>query len=221
MTTSDGSSKGATYSWRLLRAGRFKLDGGSMFGLVPRVVWSKTVQPDDRGRIGVQHNCLLLERAGQPGGATTGLPSPKLVVIETGSGDKLDAKSKDIFELEDRSILNALQEVSCRPEDIELVTATHLHFDHAGGLTRLARSGETPDWTGPGSANTPHGVKLTFPNAAIVAQSREWSDALANRSVMTRTYFRDHLEPIKDRVTLVDSPRPFLRRSALEPVRPI
>jgi len=115
MTTSDGSSKGATYSWRLLRAGRFKLDGGSMFGLVPRVVWSKTVQPDDRGRIGVQHNCLLLERSGQPGGATTGLPAPKLAVIETGTGDKLDAKSKYIFALEDRSILNALQEVSCRP----------------------------------------------------------------------------------------------------------
>ena len=197
-----------TYSWRLLRAGRFKLDGGSMFGLVPRVVWSRTVQPDDRGRIAVQHNCLLLEAAGSPAPGAV-LPSPKLVLIETGSGDKLDAKSKDIFDLENRSIQDALHEAGCRPEDINLVATTHLHFDHSGGLTRLARPGETPDWTGPGSGGTDHGVKFTFPNAPVVTQVREWSDALANRSVMTRTYFRDHLEPIKDRITLVDSPRPF------------
>lgn len=191
-----------TYSWRLLRAGRFKLDGGSMFGLVPRVVWSRTVQPDDRGRITVQHNCLLLEASGPTDG-------PKLVLIETGTGDKLDDKSRDIFDLERRSILDALHEADCRPEDIGLVTATHLHFDHAGGMTRLARAGESPDWTGPGSAGTDHGVKLTFPNARIVGQRREWDDALANRSVMTRTYFRDHLEPLRDRISLVDSPRPY------------
>jgi glyoxylase-like metal-dependent hydrolase (beta-lactamase superfamily II) len=202
-----------TYSWRLLRAGRFKLDGGSMFGLVPRVVWSRAVAPDERGRIAVQHNCLLLEaienRQQAAGEERKGLPRPKLVLIETGSGDKLDAKSRDIFELEDRSVLDALHEAPCRPEDIELVATTHLHFDHAGGLTRLAQPGETPDWNGPGSDGKPHGVKLSFPNAAIVTQAREWSDALANRSVMTRTYFRDHLEPLRERLTLVDSPRPF------------
>ncbi len=211
----------ATYSWRLLRAGRFKLDGGSMFGLVPRVVWSRTVPTDELGRITVQHNCLLLERSGtapaqelKPG--ITALPTPKLALIETGTGDKMDPKSRAIFDLENRSILDALQEVNCRPENIELVTTTHLHFDHSGGLTRLARVGEKPDWTGPGSAGTDHGVKLTFPNAAIFTQAREWSDALANRSVMTRTYFRDHLEPIKDRITLVDSPRPFASGSIVD-----
>ena len=214
MTTGDSSQDApqARYSWRLLRAARFKLDGGSMFGLVPRVVWSKAVEQDDRGRIAVQHNCLLLERSGGGSGSTGSgrRAAPKLAVIETGSGDKLDPKSRDIFELEDRSILTALQEVNCRPEDVELVTATHLHFDHAGGLTRLARPGEKPDWTGPGSSNAPVDVKLTFPNAAIITQAREWADALANRSVMTRTYFRDHLEPLRDRVTLVDSPRPYV-----------
>jgi len=182
-----------------------------MFGLVPRVVWSRTVPPDEKGRIAVQHNCLLLEAAESREHARGGksLPRPKLALIETGSGDKMDPKSKDIFELENRSILDALHEADCRPESIDLVTTTHLHFDHAGGLTRLARSGEKPDWTGPGSGGSDHGVKLSFPNAPIVAQAREWSDALANRSVMTRTYFRDHLEPIRERLTLVDSPRPF------------
>jgi glyoxylase-like metal-dependent hydrolase (beta-lactamase superfamily II) len=207
----------ARYSWRLLRGGRFKLDGGSMFGLVPRAVWSRAVQPDDRGRITVQHNCLLLERSGpapepsSSGPAAPGTPAPyapKLVLIETGSGDKLDPKSRDIFDLEDRSILDALAEVSCRPEEIQAVAVSHLHFDHAGGLTRLPRPGEKPDWTGPASAGN-LGVKLTFPGACIFTQAREWSDALANRSVMTRTYFRDHLEPIRDHLALLDSPRPF------------
>jgi glyoxylase-like metal-dependent hydrolase (beta-lactamase superfamily II) len=172
-----------------------------MFGLVPRMVWSRAVAPDERGRIPVQHNCLLLERSGDG-------PGPKLVLIETGTGDKLDPKSRDIFALENRSILDALHEAGCRPEDISAAIVSHLHFDHAGGLTRLARTGETPDWTGPGSAGE-HGVKLTFPNATIHAQEREWNDALANRSVMTRTYFRDHLEPIRGQLRTIDSPRPF------------
>ena len=171
-----------------------------MFGLVPRVVWSKTVPVDDRGRMDVQHNCLLLERSGPGDG-------PKLVIIEVGTGDKMDAKNRDIFALENRSIIDALSEVSCRPEDIAAVAVTHLHFDHAGGLTRLCRAGETPDWSGPGAP--PGGVKLTFPNAKVFAQEREWKDALVSRSVMTRTYFKDHLEPVRGQIRLIDSPRPF------------
>lgn len=169
-----------------------------MFGLVPRVVWSKTVPTDDRGRITVQHNCLLLERSGPGDG-------PKLILLEAGTGDKLDAKSRDIFALEQRSIVDALHEADCRPEDINAAIVTHLHFDHAGGLTRLCRAGEKPDWAETGWA----GVKLTFPNATVFTQAREWNDALAKRSVMTRTYFRDHLEPVRAQVSLVDSPRPF------------
>ncbi len=199
------------YSWKLLRGAEFKLDGGSMFGLIPRTVWSRAVSPDERGRIPVQHNCLLLERSGPAPSDVPG--APKLVLIEVGTGDKLDEKSREIFSMERRSITDALHEVDCRAEDIGAVVTTHLHFDHSGALTRLARAGETPDWTGPagGMAGTrpDHGVKLTFPNAPVYTQAREWTDALANKSVMTRTYFRDHLEPVKDRVRLVDSPRPF------------
>jgi len=189
------------YSWKLLRAAEFRLDGGSMFGLIPRTVWSRTVPTDDRGRITVQHNCLLLEGGG------------KKALIEVGTGDKLDAKSREIFSFENRSIIDALGEVNCPPEDIDAVVCSHLHFDHAGALTRLPRPGEAPDWTGPASgmagSRPDHGVKKTFPKAVIYAQSREWQDALANKSVMTRTYFKDHLEPIRDQLKLVDSPRPF------------
>lgn len=197
-----------TYSWKLLRAGEFRLDGGSMFGLIPRSVWSRSVPTDEKGRITVQHNCILLESAGDVPGER------KRYLIETGTGDKMDAKSKAIFALEDRSILTALAEHKVPPESIVGVTVSHLHFDHAGGLTRLAREGEAPDWVGKGSAEA-HGVKLSFPNATVVAQAREWDDALANRSVMTRTYFHDHLlpfaqEPFRGRMRLVDSPRPFV-----------
>lgn len=191
----------SVYSWRLLRAGEFRLDGGSMFGLIPRSVWSRHVPTDDRGRITVQHNCLLLEGGG------------RLALIEAGTGDKLDAKSKELFAMQDRSVLDALHEADCRPEDIHGVAVTHLHFDHAGGLTRLCRPGETPDWTGPASgmagARPDHGVKRAFPYARVYAQQREWDDACANRSVMTRTYFADHLEPVREQLSLVDSPRAF------------
>lgn len=195
------------YRWTLLRAGEFRLDAGSMFGLIPRTVWSKMVPIDDRGRMTVQHNCLLLERAADG-------PGPKHVLLEVGTGDKLDERSRDLFAMSDRSILTALHEADCKPEDIDLVTMTHLHFDHAGGLTRLARQCEKPDWVGPAScfsgSRGEHGVKLSFPNAKIVTQTREWADAMANRSVMTRTYFTDHLEPLAGVITKIDSPRPFI-----------
>ncbi len=182
-----------------------------MFGLIPRSIWSRAVEQDDKGRIRVQHNCLLLERKGDAG-AWKG-PAPKQVLLEVGTGDKLDSKSRDIFAMDGRSILDALHEVGCNPADVGGVVVTHLHFDHAGGLTRLVRSGETPDWIGPAGgmagSRPDHAVKRTFPNATIFAQQREWADAIANRSVMTRTYFPDHLLPIESHLSLVDSPAPF------------
>lgn len=227
-------SQQVRYRWRLLRAGEFRLDGGSMFGLIPRSVWSRSVPTDEKGRITVQHNCLLLERADAPGvdAATQG---PKLALIEVGTGDKLDPASRDLFAMQDRTILTALHEADCAANDIGAVVTTHLHFDHAGGLTRMAQPGEKPDWHGPASgmagARPDHGVCFAFPNATFYAQEREWSDALANRSVMTRTYFKDHLDPyakaqavaqartdaaadpLRERLRLVDSPRPFVTGS--------
>lgn len=206
---SDSTKPIVKYSWRLLRAGRFRLDGGSMFGLVPRVVWSRTVPPDDRGRIEVEHNCLLLQS----------LPPapPRTILIEVGTGNKLDAKSRDIFAMGERWIGDALTEVGQAPDAVTDVVVSHLHFDHAGALTRRPRDGEKPEWTGPASAfagsTGEAGVVRTFPNATIHVQQREWADALANRSVMTRTYFPDHLGvyagAFRDRVHLVDSARPY------------
>lgn len=207
-----------TYNWRLLRAGRLLLDGGGMFGIIPRVVWERTVRTDDRHRIALSHNCLLLEGVG----ADPALGRPRRVLIEAGTGDKLDAKMSDIFGLDGRTVETAVGEAGVDPAEIDSVIVSHLHFDHAGGLTRRVRAGETPDWVAskPGAASGDSSeVKFTFPNAELIVQRREWVDARANDSVMTRTYFRDHILPFEDeslsleggrpRMRLVDSPRPF------------
>jgi glyoxylase-like metal-dependent hydrolase (beta-lactamase superfamily II) len=166
------------WTWRLLRNGTFWLDAGSMFGIIPRVVWSRWLTPDDRNRMPLQQNSLLLESGG------------KLVLIEAGVGDKFGAKERDIYTMDQRAVHDALHEIDCDPADIDAVILTHLHFDHAGGLTRL----------GPGGGPT-----LTFPNAEYIVQRREWEDAIANKSTMHKTYLRDHLTPeVAERMRLVD-----------------
>ena len=123
-----------------------------MFGIIPKVVWNRTVPCDEKNRITLSHNCLLLSREDGRGG---------LVVVESGSGDKLDEKYRAIFGLTDRTVETAVLETGARCEDVEHAIVSHLHFDHAGGLTRLARAGERTDWTSAGGLN----VKLTFPRS--------------------------------------------------------
>jgi glyoxylase-like metal-dependent hydrolase (beta-lactamase superfamily II) len=184
----------ARYRWRLLRAGPLWLDGGSMFGIVPRAVWAKAVPPDAAHRIAVAHNCLLL--TGPDGGH---------VLVEAGSGDTFDAKTRAIYGLTDRTVTTAVAEVA----DVAAVRhaiVSHLHFDHARGLVRRPRSGEEPHWTDPATGLS---VVRSFGDAAVIVQRREWHDAWANSSVMTRSYLRDHLEPLAEHVRLVESPPPF------------
>ena len=164
------------WSWQVLRAGSFRLDGGSMFGVVPRTIWSTLVKPDEQNRIALQTNCLLLDDGSQK------------ILIETGYGEKWSDKERAIYELERRTVVDALREVDCEPEQINFVIVTHLHFDHAGGLTVFDRSGKAVP---------------VFPNAQVIIQQTEWDDAQANKSTMTRTYLRSHLDPIADRLQLV------------------
>ena len=164
------------WSWRLLRAGSFRLDGGGMFGVVPKTIWSRMAQSDDENRILLQTNCLLLENE-----------STK-VLIETGFGGKWTDKERGFYDIERRTIVDALREINIEPAQIDHVVLTHLHFDHAAGLTSLNSDGEAVP---------------VFPNARIFVQKQEWEDALANKSTMSRTYLRNHLDPIADRVQLI------------------
>lgn len=218
----DKSKPEAVYEWRCLRAGRLLLDGGGMFGVIPKVVWSRAVPCDDRNRIEIHHNCVLLTAAGDDPAIDPRTGRPARYLIETGSGDKLDAKMSAIFGLDGRTAGDAAREAGAAPEEIAAVIVSHLHFDHAGGLTRRCREGESPDWEavkpGAASGDDPR-VKLTFPNAEVIVQRREWIDARNNDAVMTKTYYRDHLLPLEDeglrlpdgrpRLRLVESERPF------------
>jgi glyoxylase-like metal-dependent hydrolase (beta-lactamase superfamily II) len=175
----------ATWHWSLLHAGELWLDGGSMFGVVPRAIWSGLNVPDERNRIRLQTNCLLLD----DGAGVRAL-------VETGYGTKWDEKQRNIFGLGTSGILKALSDINVDPASVTHVIVTHLHFDHAGGLTHL------DDATGQPVAS--------FPNAIVLTQRTEWEDALANKSTMTRTYLRSHLDPIADKVQFLDGEREII-----------
>ncbi len=163
------------WTWKLLRAGALRLDGGGMFGVIPKTIWSRLVTADDNNRIALQTNCLLL----QDGSHT--------VLVETGCGDKWTDKQRGHWDLERRTVVDALREVGTEPGQVDVVVVTHLHFDHAAALTRWDDDGQPVP---------------TFPNATVVVQETEWNDALANKSTMGRTYLRSHLDPVADRIKL-------------------
>ena len=160
-----------------LRTGSFRLDGGGMFGLIPKTMWSGWIEADAYNRIALATRSLLVESA-----------RDGLVLVEAGCGDKWTDRERAMYDLERRTAVDALAELGVDPRDIAHVVLTHLHFDHAAGLTRAGDAGPVP----------------VFPNARIHVQRQEWTDALANKSTMTKTYFRSHLDPVVAQVELCD-----------------
>ena len=114
-----------TWSWRVLDAGRFRLDGGSMFGVVPKVLWEKKVTPDDRNRIPQACNCLLLDRGN------------KRVLVECGYGSGWDGDARDMFAMDGPTIGDRLAALDIDTNSIDLIVLSHLHFDHAAGVRDL------------------------------------------------------------------------------------
>lgn len=161
----------------LLSDGVFRLDGGMMFGIVPKVVWQRQVAPDERNRIRLHLNCLLVR------------DDRHVVLLETGIGDKLNEKQRDIYGVERaEGILGALAGAGVRPQDVTLVLNTHLHFDHAGGNTRRDGGKLVP----------------TFPQARYVFQREEWDDALHPHERSRGSYFPDDFAPLEPVVELLD-----------------
>lgn len=163
--------------FEIVSGGAFMLDGGGMFGVIPLALWSKLYKPDERGRIQLDTNCLLV-RTGD-----------ELILIDTGNGSKLTAKEQAIFDLTPGNpLIENLQDRGVAPEDVTMVLLTHLHMDHVGGASHV--QGDT--------------VVATFPNARYVVQRREWEDALHNRSHMRVSYRLENLEPLRGNLVLLD-----------------
>ena len=130
-----------------LEGGRQRLDGGAMFGVVPKALWERRIPADERNRIPLALRCMLIEH------------DDGLVLIDTGIGNKENEKFRDIYGVDNAgqngrtALEDALGELGHTPDDVRWVINTHLHFDHAGGNT------------------TPEG--LAFPRARYVVQRRE------------------------------------------------
>ena len=152
--------------------GYFRLDGGAMFGVVPRVLWEKVAPPDDRNRIRLAMRAWLVRGLGQT------------ILIDAGAGGKLEAKAGAIYGFEGVPSLDAsLKAAGLDVGDIDLVVASHLHFDHAGGFTAGA-----PDGT----------VRPRFPNARYSVRRGEWDDALHPHERNRASYFAENYVPLRD-----------------------
>ena len=149
--------------------GYIRLDGGAMFGVVPRTLWEKQAPPDDRGRILLAMRPLVVR-------------GMRTMLIDAGLGDKDDAKFHDIYGVDrSRNLDVTLVEAGLRPEDIDIVLASHLHFDHCGGFTYRAADGT---------------IRPKFPRAQYVVRRGEWEDATHTHERNRASYLPDNYVPL-------------------------
>lgn len=155
----------------VLSDGEFYLDAGATFGLVPRVMWEPYAGPlDEMHRLTIGLNSLLLRSEG------------KLILIETGVGDKPRGWRDQASPAENGTLLSDLESIDVAPEDIDIVINTHLHADHCGWNTRYRGDELVP----------------TFPNAEYIVTQTEWDAAVAPNERTRATYLKDNLQPVAD-----------------------
>ncbi|RLT41561.1 MAG: MBL fold metallo-hydrolase [Chloroflexi bacterium] len=161
--------------------GSFWYDAGAVFGIVPRVMWEPQAPPmDERYRIPLGLNCLLLRSRG------------KTVLIETGVGAK--PGDRDVATpAAEGTLLTSLAAIGVAPADIDIVVNTHLHFDHCGWNTSVEAGHEGEERFVP-----------TFPNATYYVSAAEWRDATHPNERTRATYFARNLDPIADRLHLIE-----------------
>ena len=158
--------------------GYFRLDGGAMFGVVPKTLWQRRIPADDRNRITMAMRPLLV-RAHSTGSGQ----GERLMIIDAGCGDKMDARSADIYAFDRTENLDVtMARAGVRAEDIEIVLASHLHFDHAGGFTARDAAGL---------------VRPRFPNARYLANAGEWEDATHPHERNRASYLQDDFVPLR------------------------
>jgi glyoxylase-like metal-dependent hydrolase (beta-lactamase superfamily II) len=159
----------------------FRLDGGAMFGVVPRVIWERVCPPDALNRIRLQMNCLFIET-----------PHDK-ILVETGIGEKWSEKEINRFGISrDQSLAETLfEKTGCRPEDITIVVNTHLHFDHAGGNTV---NSEQSAVSGEREKENPHSAIAIpqFVNARYFVSKAEFEQAQDPHERHRASYLREN-----------------------------
>ena len=161
------------FTLHTLSAGTQRLDGGAMFGVVPKPLWEKRIPADERNRIPLAMRCLLVETP------------DALVLIDNGAGNKEDPRFKDIYgivndgsptELED-----SLRTAGFSPDDVDIMIDTHLHFDHAGGNTFRDADGV---------------VQLSFPRAKYYVQHGEFEWAHKRNERIQASYLPPNFDPV-------------------------
>jgi glyoxylase-like metal-dependent hydrolase (beta-lactamase superfamily II) len=156
--------------FHVISAGHVLLDGGAMFGVIPRPLWERKMPPDSRNRITLGMNCLLIHAGG------------KRILVETGVGDKLNPKLRDIYGIDGPYLMDGLRDHDLRPEDIDIVVNTHLHFDHCGGNTRFEKDKIVP----------------AFPNARYMVQRGEFEHGMNPNERDRGSYFLENFAPIQE-----------------------
>ena len=160
------------YRVEIVPDAEFRLDGGAMFGVVPRALWSQSCPPDEHNRIRLNANCLFVE-AGR-----------ERIIIETGIGDKWSAKHEAMYGIERvRPLGESVAGITgYSPEEITIVVNTHLHFDHAGGNTTRNASGD---------------VVPTFPNARYFVSRGEHEHAESPHERDRASYLPENWRPLQ------------------------
>ncbi|MGD8535425.1 MAG: MBL fold metallo-hydrolase [Candidatus Aminicenantes bacterium] len=163
-----------------LRDGYFHLDGGAMFGVVPKPLWEKKFAADDQNRIRLALNSFLIKK------------EDTLILVETGIGSDLESKIFEYYSIErEPGLVSSLQRLGHKVEDINFVINTHLHFDHCGGNTYKNEKGEDAP---------------TFPNAKYIIQKKEWEYAMNPSERDQPSYLKQNFVPLEEcgQLQLVD-----------------
>ena len=160
---------------QFVSAGSFRLDGGAMYGTVPKAVWNRVHPADADNQILMDTQCLLVR------GEVDG--KKHVILVENGNGDKETDDFMARFKLAGRGTLDAnLAKVGVKPEDVTLCILTHLHFDHAGGSTRLGPDGQAVP---------------SFPNARYLVQAQDLADAKKPHLRVKASYLPPNWEPLE------------------------
>ncbi len=155
-----------------IETGRFRLDGGSMFGVVPKVLWEKTNPSDDKNRITMALRCLLIRGSG------------RTILVDCGAGTKWNDKQIDMYAIDHSQyeMDKSLASVGVKREDVTDVILTHLHFDHVGGATRFDEN---------------KNVILSFPRANFLVQEENVAHAHAPTEKDRASFIESTIEPLR------------------------